>query len=259
MSRKRAIDARESHDPKFIHWKSRFKAATVAFEMGKLDEARTVIYRSLMEAESLKDKNFAVPVCHIGMAVVSMNQEKEREAKDYFEKAINALSGQPEADTRELYGAALRFYAHFYERKNDLSEAENCLRQSIAVLRELGPESAAQLAYSLADLAAIMVRTGQLEEADVLVKSAIEILVATVGTDDPSYDWAKLIYQVCLNQNDREMLELVFEDSVTAMQYKLGARHPNLVRALNAYGTALRKRGLTEKLEHLKEKFSALV
>ncbi|HNG20046.1 MAG TPA: hypothetical protein PLI59_12775, partial [Candidatus Obscuribacter sp.] len=148
MSRKRAIDARESSDPKFIHWKSRFKAATVAFEMGKLDEARTVIYRSLMEAESLKDKNFAVPVCHIGMAVVSMNQEKEREAKDYFEKAINALSGQPEADTRELYGAALRFYAHFYERKNDLSEAENCLRQSIAVLRELGPESAAQLAYS---------------------------------------------------------------------------------------------------------------
>ena len=258
MSRKRAIDARESKDPKFIHWKSRFKAATVAFEMGKLDEARTVIYRSLMEAESLSDKNFAVPVCHVGMAVVSMNQGKEREAKEYFEKGINALSPQSEADTRELYGAALRFYGHFHERNQDLAEAENCLRQSVAVLKELGAESAVQLAYSLADLSSILIRTGQIDEADVLIKSAIEILVATVGTDDPSYDWAKLIYQVCLNKNDRDMLEATFEDSVTTMQYKLGARHPNLVRALSAYGEGLKKRGLTDKLEALKEKFQAL-
>jgi len=259
MSRKRAIDARESADPKFRHWKSRFKAATAAFEMGKLAEARSAVYLSLMEAESLPDRSFAVPVCHVGMAVISMHQGNQKEAKEFFDKGINALSHQSAADTSEVYAAGLRFFAIWHEQNGDLEEAERCLRESVSILQELGNESAVQLAYSLSDLCYILVMRGQMEEAGTLIRSATEILAITVGEDDPSYDWAKIIYQVCLNKHDQEMLQEMFEDSMTVFQYKVGAKHPNLVRALNAYAAALKKRGLTEKLEGLKKNFSALL
>lgn len=259
MVRKKAVDAHVSTDPKFHHWKSRFKAATGAFEMGMPAEARTLVYRSMMEAEGLKDSKFAVPVCQIGLAVISMEQGKQKEAKEFFEKGLRALEHQTEEDAQEAYAAGLRFFAIWHEQNGDLTEAENCLRQSVNILKEFGQESAVQFAYSLSDLCYVLIRNGKLEEAETLIPAALGILNVTVGEDDPTYDWAKMIYRICLNKNDEALWMENFEASVNHLQLKVGEKNPNLVRALNAYAEALKKRGLTEKLESMKENFAALL
>ncbi len=259
MVHKRVVDALETADPKFKHWRTRFKTAAGAFEQGELTETRALMFRALAEAEGLDDRSFAVPASNLGIAIINMQQGNLKEAKEYFDKGLNAAKGQPDRASEELYAAGLRFRAMLHEREGALTEAENCLRESVSVLQNLSTDSAVQLAYSLSDLSFILVRLDQIEEASLLIRSAMEILLATVGTEDPTFDWAKMIFQVCHVGKDEELLMETFEMSATKWQYKVGAKHPNLVRALSVYAAALKKRGHTERLEELKENFSGLL
>lgn len=261
MVRKRVVDARTSTDEKFKHWKTRFKSASIVYEQGDFKEARTLMFRAKMEADSLNpvDRDFAVPACQIALAILSMAQGHMDEAKEYFDKGLNRVQTGADDATTELYAAGLRFLSHWHAVNNDIPEAERCLRESVKLLEGLGEESAVQLAYSLCELCCLLLGTDQLDEATALIKPAMEILLVTVGPEDPSMDWAKWIYQTCVTKGDDELMTEMFERSATQYQYKVGARHPNLVRALNAYATAMKKRGLTEKLESLKERFAALV
>ena len=68
-----------------------------------------------------------------------------------------------------------------------------------------------------------------------------------------------MIYRICLNKNDEALWMENFEASVNHLQLKVGEKNPNLVRALSAYAEALKKRGMTEKLESMKENFAALL
>lgn len=261
MARKRVVDARTSTDEKFQHWKTRFKSAAIVYEQGDLKEARTLMFRAKMEADTLKpqDRDFAIPACQLGIAIVSMAQGDLKEANEYFDKGTSRVTAGADDAATELYAVGLRFRAHWHMLQDDLKEAENCLRESIKLLEDLGEDSAVQLAYSLCDLCCVLLRTEQFDEATTLIKPAMEILLATVGLEDPAIDWAKMIYQTSLTKGDEELLAEVFDRSATQYQYKVGARHPNLVRALNTYATTLKKRGLTDKLESIKEKFAALV
>ena len=259
MVHKRVVDALETADPKFKHWRTRFKTAAGAFKQGELTETRALMFRALAEAEGLQDKGFAVPASNLGIAIINLQQGNLKESKEYFDKGLSAVKTQPDHASAELYAAGLRFRAMLHEREGDLVEAENCLRESVAVLQKLSEESAVQLAYSLCDLSFILVRTEQIEEAALLIRSAMEILLATVGSEDPTFDWAKVIFQVCHIGKDEELLMETFELSATKWQYKVGAKHPNLIRALNVYAAALKKRGNTERLNELKENFSGLL
>lgn len=260
MVHKRAVDAHVSTDKKFAHWKTRFKTAAAAFDAGDLAGARSIVYLGLMEAEGLDDKDFAVPASNIALAVVSMEQGKLKEAKELFDKGLNKLKGRPGNDFRELYAAGLRLRALLHERESELDKAEDALIESVELLKKNGEGSAVQLAYSLCDLSYIMVRNDRLDQAEELITLAMEILRATVGEEDPQYDWAKLIYAVCFaKQSDEEQLCDALELKAAKFQYKVGARHPNLIRTLNAYAAALKKRGLAERLAELKLNFSALI
>jgi tetratricopeptide (TPR) repeat protein len=259
MVHKRVVDAIETADPKFKHWKTRIKTAAGAFEQGELTETRALMFRALAEAEGLQDKAFAVPACNLGIAVVSLQQGNLKESKEYFDKGLSAVRTQPDPASVELYAAGLRFRAMLHEREGDLAEAENCLRESVSILQKLNAESAIQLAYSLSDLSYILVRTEQIEEAALLIRSAMEILIATVGSEDPTFDWAKIIYQICHFSRDEESLMETFEMSAIKWQYKVGAKHPNLIRALSVYAAALKKHGHTERLKELIDNFSGLL
>ncbi len=261
MARKRVVDAHASTDEKFRHWKTRFKSAALVYEQGDFKEARTLMFRAKMEAESLNpsDRDFALPTCHLGIAILSMAQGDLNEANEYFDKGLNRAATGADDSATELYAVGLRFRAHWHMLQDDNAEAEKCLRESVKILEELGEDSAVQLAYSLCDLCCVLLRTDQIDEATSLIKPAMEILLASVGPEDAAMDWAKMIYQTCLSKGNEELLAEVFDRSAMQYQYKVGARHPNLVRALNTYATTLKKRGLIEKLEGIKEKFASLV
>lgn len=257
MQRERAVDSLESTSSELRHWKGRFKAAAGAFEVGEVTEARELVFRALMEAERLEESYFAVPACNVALGVISTTQDKLKEAKEYFDKGLGALASRPDDACQELYGAGLRLFAQWYEKQEQFVETEACLKQSVEVLKPLS--SPVQLAYSLCDLGFALVRTGRAEEAEPLVYAAMDLLLHSVGEEHQGFEWAKMIYQSISYRGDEESLCDVFEMSATKMQYKSGAHHPNLLRALGAYAPALKKRGLTDKLEHLKSVFLAFL
>ncbi|MDZ4837672.1 MAG: tetratricopeptide repeat protein [Candidatus Melainabacteria bacterium] len=258
MSSKRVVDALDTTDKDFVHWKMRFKAAAGAFEQGKFKDARDLMFRALNQAETLEDKSFAVPASNLAIAILSMEQNKVDEAKSYFDTGLRGANLRPDDAGRELYAAGLRYLAMWQERNGTLDEAESRLRESVGILEKL-PNSDTQLAYSLSDLSFILVRNGNISEAQKTVRKAMQLLTDTVGKDQPQYDFAKMIFEVCLNQNDEKSLMDMFELSASKLQYKMGSKYPNLVRALNAYAAALKERGLTEELDDAKENFSALM
>lgn len=234
-----------------------FKSATMAFEAGKLAEARTAAFRSLAEAEHLREnRDFAVAACNLGIAIISMHQGKQKEAKEYFDKGLSPLASSSDPALQELHAAGLRFLAAWHERQGDLDSAQQCLRDSIKTLSALGVDSSVQLANSFADLAFILLRQGHFEEAEPLVESAMEITRATIGREDPSYDWAKMIYQICLNQGNQQILADSFEESATKLMYAAGPSYPNLGRAMTVYLAALKEKGLTERYDDASEKFA---
>lgn len=260
MVRKRAVDAHESSDPKFKHWKSRFKSAAISLDRGDVKEARTLLFRSQYEAAGLRsdDREFANNACNLGIAVVAMAEGNMKESKEYFDKGLSKTKSKADSAHEELYATGLRFLALWHEKNDDLKETESCLQESVKILEGLGEDSAVQLAHSLTDLCYVFVRSGRVEEASAYIKPALEILLVTVGEEDPELDWAKMIYRASLTKRDEEQFCDEFEHSAIKLQYKVGANHPILVRALNAYASALKQRGWTERLDHLKEGFSAV-
>lgn len=258
MATGRVVDAVETTDKKFIHWKMRFKAAAGAFEEGRFKEARTLMFRTLYEADSLDQKAFAIAASTLGIAVISLSEDKLDESKSHFEKGLRAAAVLPDSAGRQLHAAGLRFFATWFERKGDLAESEARLRESVRLLQAVEGGSI-QLAYSMADLAAILVRRGEVEEAHKLIVPAVRTLATTVGIESPQYDFAKMVFEVCSNRNDEENLLCMFEMSASKIQYKMGDKYPSLVRALHAYAEGLTKRGLKEHLEEIKGNYSALM
>lgn len=258
MASKRAIHARESDDKEFVKWRSRFQVATSAFEMGELKEARTLLFRLLEVAKKLDDNDFALPASQIGIAIVAMEQGKLEESKEYFDQGLSALSASADPSCQELYAAALRYLAIWHEKQDRIEEAERILRDSIERLKRLGNDAAVQLAYSICDLCFMLIRQDRVDEAEKLIESALEILKVTVGKDDPKYDWAKMLYKACL-QEDAELKADAIEFLAQQLQWKAGPNHPNLVRAVTAYEAALRKRGMSDRIETARERFTSIL
>ncbi|MGD9683913.1 MAG: tetratricopeptide repeat protein [Candidatus Obscuribacterales bacterium] len=258
MVSKRAVHSRESADKDFIKWRSRFQVATSAFEMGELKEARTLLFRLLEVAKTLDDNDFAIPASQLGIAIVSMEQGKLEESREYFDQGLSALSSSSDPACQELYAAGLRFFAIWHEKQDRLEEAERILRDSIERLKRLGNETAVQLAYSICDLCFVLIRQERMDEAEKLIESALDILKVTVGKDDPKYDWAKMLYKACLQQEE-ELKADAIEFLTQQLQWKAGPNHPNLVRAVTAYEAALHKRGMVERIETARERFTSIL
>lgn len=259
MIRTKVIDAKQSDDPKFAKWKARFRSGALAFEEGKLDEANHVFFLALHGADKLKERDFAIPACHLAIGIIATDKGKMKEALKSLLTAETLLRGHEDKACRELYGCLLRYKADWHDRNHEKEEAERLLRQSVSVLTDLGVDSSVQLANSLSDLCFLLVRTNKLTEAEPLILSALDLYAKTLGRESPAYDWAKMIYQICLNKEDEEALYQMFEMSATTLQYKVGAQNPNLVRALKIYAHALKNKNMTESLDRAREKFQALI
>lgn len=259
MTTRRAVYSRESTDKDFIKWRSRFQAATAAFEMGEMKEARTLLFRLTHVAKNLEDSDFALPACQLGIAIVGMEQGDLEESKQYFDEALNSLRASSDNSCRELYAAGLRFLALWHEKQEQLEDAERLLRESIEILKSLGNDGATQMAYSICDLSFVLIRTERISEAEKLLESAMQILKLTIGQEDPKYDWAKILYKACLQKGDQDLMADTVEFLTAQLQWKTGPGHPNLIRAVHAYEAGLKKIGMTDRIEEVRERFSSIL
>lgn len=254
MSQKHLTDAIESKDHDTKMWKSRISAAKGAYQQGEFRQCETLLFRAIEQAKQLKDRDFAVNACHVGLGAMYIATEKWKDAEKHLDQAMHALSGASEPALRELYAVALRFHSQIYLERGDHASAERELRQAMLILEDLNEDGAVQLAYVMSDLAVMYVVDGNLSDARDLLFSCMELLELTVGSGSAEYMRASMIYSVCRQEGVEDLLTQG-EDGIYAMQYQLGQKHPNVVRALRWYLKKLMELGETDKVREAQKRF----
>ncbi len=254
MTQQKLTDAIASTDNKTKMWKSRFSAAKAAYAAAEFRQCETLLYRALEQAHELKEREFAINTCFVGLGAVYIAQGKLEQADEQLQKAMRALSGAGEPALSELHGVALRFHADLMFEKGELDTAERELEQAIEVLEGLGLDGAVQLAYALSDLATMHIKRGALPEAKELIVSAIDLLEATLGPEHPEYLRVNVIHNICQSKDEEEFLAEV-ENSIVRMQYQQGQKHPGIVKALRWYLKKLYELGDAERIAEAESRF----
>lgn len=254
MSQKRLTDAMVATDHPTKLWKSRISAAKGAYQQGEFRQCETLLFRAIEQGKLLKEHEFAVNACHVGLGALYIATAKLNDAQKHLEQAMHALSGSGEPALRELYAVALRFHAQVYLELGDHASCERELRQAMQILEELDGDGAVQLAYVMSDLAVMYAADGKLPDARDLLFSSMELLELTLGSGNAEYMRASMIYSVCQQEGLEELLTQG-EDGIFAMQYQLGQKHPNVVRALRWYLSKLVELGETERVAEARKRF----
>lgn len=226
----------------------------MAYDTGEFRQAESLLARAHEMARELPEHTFAENSADIGRGAVLLATSRVKEAEECLRKVASRLEGHPGDELRELQAVALRFLAQAYSDGGDAKAAEEELKKSVAILRELGPDAGVQLAYSLCDVCGLLLAQGQYAEAELKITEAMSILGKVLGTDAPEYVRADMIFTACMPMNDASHLDSA-GDGIEKMRYFYGAKHPNINRALHRYFKVLEEKGDKTKLEEAKVKF----
>jgi tetratricopeptide (TPR) repeat protein len=254
---KRLIDAVNLDDPQAKRWKSDISVARMAYADGKLKDAERIMYRALEVAKQLKERSFAVGTCHLGLAVVCTNTDRNQEAKKHFEAALKEAKGT-DVPSQELRGVTLHYYGLLAWDENNLGEARRMLEESMEILRDAGSPAAYFLALTLCDLSALTMEEGDFAGAQPLIKSAIEILSVVENIESSDYVKACTLFEAnAAKVDEAEFLEL-WLSGATKVQYQLGSTHPELVRSLNRFAKMAQKLSKQDLLDEARQRFTSL-
>jgi tetratricopeptide (TPR) repeat protein len=257
MTNRRLTDAVTATDNNSRLWKTRIATARMAYEQGELHEAANQLTRAMELAKQMKERTYAINTTMIGLGAVRIALGQLKEAERHLKDAMSALQSFVDDDMSKLYAIALRFHADLLSEKGDEKSAERELQNSASILENLGADGVVQLAYTLCDLGSLYLRqSGQHAEAEQYILAAMDLILATLGPEDPEFARADIIYHLCHSTNDQaEMLDLA-EAGMTKLQYLLGAKHPHMMRAARRYATALKDRGDSVRFEEAKRRFA---
>ena len=254
MTGQKLTDAMVSNDADTKNWKLRFSAAKAAYDMNEFRKCESLLYRLLEQAKTLKEEKFATNTCRVGLGAVHIATGKIDQAQEELQHAVETLSASADDALKELCAVARRFYAKALTEAGNDDGAEDQLRSAITALEEVGEECVVQLAYALSDMAGLYIAKGKLSEAKELIFSAMKVLERQLGSEDPEYIRANLIYNICDSRHDEELLSEL-EEGLFSMQYQLGKKHPSLTRAVRWYLKKRQERGETDKVDEMMERF----
>lgn len=257
MVKKKIVDSISSDDPKSRRWKSLISSARLAYASGESRQAESLLVRARELATELQEKEFAVSAAEIGLGAVELAKSNHKQAASKLQRTIDVLRHTNEPKMQELLAVALRFHADALVSAESFRAAEKELLESAEILSRLGVESCVQLSYTLCDLSALYLLQGRLSEASKNINSAIDILIAALGVEDPMYVKADLICTIAMPMDYQNFCETV-SCGIQKLEYIYGERHPNVARALQRYAKVLSDKGDISRLEATKEKFNFL-
>lgn len=240
---KRLIDDIDLSQISAKRWKSEVGLARMAIAESKLTDASRLLHKALELSSELNERDYARGVCELGLGIVCLHQNNDKDAHKHFDRAVNIARSNSDEKHDALLGVVLRHYANAMLDEHNLQQAEEYLEESIKVLQKHGVTTAYYLALSVCDYAAIQIIKGEVEQAQKMLPSAIEILGTLSDPEDADYVRASFIFEVATSKpEENEFLEL-WQASATKLQYQLGSKHPYLIRVLNRFAGAAKKAG----------------
>jgi tetratricopeptide (TPR) repeat protein len=255
MNHTRIVDAVTSTDSNSRLWKTRIATARMAYEKGELHEAANQLTRALELAKHMSERTYAVNTTIIGLGAVRIAMGQLKDAERYLRDAMNALEKSADQYLSKLYAIALRFHGDLLFERGDVESAERQLQNSVSVLEALGAEGVVQLAYTFCSLGTLYMKQNELADAERYLLSAMDIILATLGPEDPEFVRADIIYHMCRSTSELEMLDSA-EAGVSRLQYVLDAKHPHMVKAMRRYAKTLKDKGDSARLEAAKRRFA---
>lgn len=249
--------SRAEEDPHFPVWKSRISIARMAYSEGKLHEAEGAIRKAMSDANKISDKEYPLAVTLNYQALVCIAAGRLHEAEELLVKARRAAESASSPEYQQTLGSTLRNLGNLKAQQEKHQEAESLYKEALEMMSKCLAESSREVAHCLSDLASLYLIQKRYDEAAPLVSEAMTMLEA-LGSNPASVERAKFIYEACSSYGDEEELAQLFEAAASKMEYNLGSKNPNLVRALKLYAKHLVETGNTEQLAKVEQRFKSL-
>lgn len=258
MVKKRIVDVLESQDKETKLWKTSFVAARMAYEEGKLKEAKSLITKSLHRSKKISnphDKGFAEATSLLGQGAIFLAEGNLKEAKNHLDKALAKARTVRDNQFQEVYAICLRFYADYHAECKDYARAEDLLLESIQILEDIGTDAALFLADSLSDLCALYLMLERDKEIEDYIIPAVTIYRNVKGNEDIDYYRSVTLRTLASDETDEEEMEELVESTLTRSAYLVSLKHPHMQRFLKRYCRYLKDKGDTQKIDILHKEF----
>jgi len=137
-------------------------------------------------------------------------------------------------------------------KTGQLATANEYARSSIEIYEPLAVDYAVELAQAKALLGRILQVSGELEQSEVLLREAIDIIARSEGEDHPSLAYyLQNLAVLQRSQGDLAAATTSFEQAVEAIRRILGEQHPAYADTLMDLGAVLHVQGDLDRAESL--------
>jgi tetratricopeptide (TPR) repeat protein len=185
-------------------------------------------------------------------ALMLLAQVRVRTGKydDIVESILDEAWAASEKD--EIRASVLHTKGDFKEKQGKYKEAEELLRESLAIkekaLRSTHPEYGA----SLHALAWVLERQGKYKEAEKLLQESLAIKEKALGSSHPEYGVSLHALALVLERQGKyEEAERLLQESLAIYEKALGRTHPSYGASLHALAGVLERQGKYEEAEKL--------
>ncbi|MGA9421430.1 MAG: tetratricopeptide repeat protein [Rhodanobacteraceae bacterium] len=175
----------------------------------------------------------------LGIGRLEAERDNNRQAIDWAEQAIDLLRHLPTATKGDLAGA-LADRGSYVFRNGQIAEAEQPLREAIALLDPQEPDSEANLLNVREDLGMVLTSLGRFDEARALLGANVAATRQLFGDEHPQL--ANALHQlgaVMRQSGDVKSAIPVFREALAIYERKYGPEHSFTATALTSLGQSL--------------------
>jgi tetratricopeptide (TPR) repeat protein len=221
------------------------------YSLERRDADALRVFREALTLMERKGPRYAAAKAQVlnGIGIVYYRQGKNNKAEEFFNKALEAVSGSDIAfDSSEI----LNNLGTVYHAKGNFQKAEDFLLRALQIAENRFGYAHPELIFTLSELALFCSDAKRYTEAEGYLQRALKIL----RPRGPQFDTrvARLLHALgamYIKAGRPDDAELALVEAAAIARRNLG-EHPDLAPIVEAYSAVLKKHGRTKEAEDLR-------
>lgn len=240
--------AEESQSSKaFKDWKMQMWLGQQSYECGQYVVAEQKFHKALrdLEAALVSDERLAVTLNNLALCYCA--QGKHKDADPLYQKALS-IDQSAGSESKLMLADDFSNIASHYRKQDMYSQAEPLYQQALKIWEEELGDGSAEVGQCLHNLGMLYFQQGRCDAAIANFRKALSIRDSIYGSKSKEYaeTLVRLATTYC-SLNRCEEADPLFEQGVQILEYTMDPIHPELIEAMEAYLTHLKKVGNTER------------
>ncbi|MGA8276694.1 MAG: serine/threonine-protein kinase [Rhodanobacteraceae bacterium] len=235
---KQAEQAYAPGDPRRIE--AQLDAARAEVGAEHFDEAHALFERALASAAPARVELLALRVrILLGLGRLEAERDNNQQAIEWTEQAIDLLRHLPTATKADL-AEALADRGSYVFRNGQIAEAEQPLREALALLDPQAHDSYTNLLNVREDLGMVLTSLGRFDEARALLSANVAAIRQLFGDEHPKLaDALHQLGSAMRQSGDAKSAIPVFQEALAIYERKYGPDHSFTATALTSLGQSL--------------------